>query len=159
MANQTFDQVMSIADRLTYFQMQMLWGIQSGDLTKAEIIKSTNNRLWAVLESLAMERNRGVANAYGVGVPECNVTRLAPGLTQVVTGSPALLFGIANADGLTNGSAITVLDNATTIASFPATTLSTSQTFDFKGAKFNTNLTISVVVAAGTNLLVFWRLQ
>lgn len=131
----------------------------SSSTSQQETIKSTSQYLWTVMQALANERNRGVANAYGVGVPECNVTRLTPGLTQVVTASPALLFGIANADGVTNGSAITVLDSATTIAAFPATTLPVSQTFDFKGAKFNTNLTISIVVASGTNLLVFWRLQ
>lgn len=44
-ANVTFDQVMSVADRLSYFQMQMLWGLQSTDLTKAEMIKSTDQAL------------------------------------------------------------------------------------------------------------------
>lgn len=131
----------------------------SSSTGEQETLKSTSQYLWTYFQALAMERNRGTASAYGAAVPECNVTRLTPGLTQVVTPSPALLFGIANADGLTNGSAITILDSATTIASFPATTLSVTQAFDFKGAKFNTNLTISIDVAAGTNLLVFWRLQ
>ncbi len=98
------------------------------------------------------------ANNFLAAVPECNITILAPGLTQTVSATPAMLLGIAGANGVVNGSVVTLLDGGTTVETFPASSIPVAG-IPFYGAKFNTSLVISIVVAAGTSLKVYWRAQ
>lgn len=97
-------------------------------------------------------------NNYLVAVPEVNVTVLAPGLAQTITSSPALLLGIAGANGVVNGSVVTLLDGGSTIETFPASSIPIAG-IPFYGSKLNTSLIISIVVASGTSLKVYWRAQ
>lgn len=54
-----------------------LYGTSSVD-GRPERIKSAGNSIWTFFTSLAFERNRGLANAYGVALPECNPRVLNP---------------------------------------------------------------------------------
>lgn len=111
------------------------------------------------IRSMPGGRNPGSAgNNYLAATPECNITILAPGLTQTVSAVPALLYGIAGANGVVNGSIVTLLDGGSTIETFPASTIPIAG-IDYRGSRFNTSLVISIVVAAGTSLKVYWRAQ
>ena len=108
----------------------------------------------------AGERNPGTANQYSTGLPECNVSVIAPNASDVVVsgGVPALLLGIAGANGIVNGSVVVIKDGAIVIETFPASSIPVAG-IPFFGSKFATNLSVNITVALGTSLKLYWRTQ
>jgi len=110
--------------------------------------------LVSIGDALANERNAGTSNQYGVGVDECNIKRVTANLTDdaVSSGSPALLFGLIMESGQTG--AVTIKDGTTTVITLAP---GANGHIDFKGAKFNTNLTVTT--AASATCVLLWRPQ
>ncbi len=143
---------------------------------KQDMIKSTTNGLWTQEQAIfAMERNRGLANAYGAFVPECNYTAYNPhtaaavgtltagaaGATEaLITASPCIVIGIEWASDTAAGSVLLYDKTATGGTSIPYPVLyAAGQQFHGPlGKKFNNGLTI-IGTAAGVCCNVLWRPQ
>lgn len=125
--------------------------------------------------ALAFERNRGLANAYGAFVPECNYTAYNPhtaaaigtltagtaGATEaLITASPCIVIGIEWASDTAAGSVLLYDKAATggTAIPYPVLYAAGQQFHGPLGKKFNNGLTI-VGTAAGVCCNVLWRLQ
>jgi hypothetical protein len=113
---------------------------------------------------LAMERNVGTSNEYGVSVPECNYHVWAHGDGDVtVSAVPALLLGVLVTVDIA-GTTAKVLDGTADIAAGGTLVLSipagiTAGTFyEMPGAKLNDGIFIEDD-ATGGGLIVFWRAQ
>lgn len=112
------------------------------------------------LADLAHERNSGTSNQFGVGVPECTVTRADVGQTEtLITNAPCLVFGLIGNDGNTGDS---VLRDAAAVSggSTPVINAQVGEgvSTNLFGAKFNNGLTI-VGDDAAHDVTVFWRAQ
>lgn len=131
--------------------------------------------VYALSSTLAMERNRGLANAYGAFVPEVNYTAFNPhtaaavgtltagaaGATEsVITASPCIVYGIEWASDTSAGSVL-LYDKAAlagTSIPYPVLYNAAQQLHGPLGKKFNTGLTV-IGTAAGVCCNVLWRLQ
>ena len=108
--------------------------------------------------TLANERNRGTANAYGVANGEWNYN-LVTGATgdQTVTASAALVKFVRVGGTANLVTAVIVKDGATTVETLPAASTPGTQR-DYDGIKFNSGIKINLATASDT-ILVIWRLQ
>lgn len=143
-------------------------------------VKATGNYLWTVMAALAMERNRGTANAYGLSLPVLTVTPYNPhtaanvptltpaalGATEVlITSSPCIFYGIEWMSDTAAGSLLLYNKNATgnaptagTLIPFPVLYAVGQQFHGPVGKKMDNGMTV-VGTALGLCCNVLWALQ
>lgn len=159
-----------------WVKTQILMGQRAPDNTIAEMIQSLDGSLYMYLAyTLAMERNPGTANQYGVGLPEWNILDYNPhtsaavgtltagtagNVEVLVNTGPTLLGGILWYGDTAAGSVYLYDKAATGGSGIPRPFLYNAafpEVIDI-GGKFQNGLTI-IGTAAGIGCMVLWRPQ
>lgn len=113
-----------------------------------EYLKSTSSALHVFVLNLAMERNPGTKNPYGVGVDECKGT-VIEGIVAVdmYGGAPALLFSLQNDDAAAVTVTIVGSLDQNDIPRTRSYTLAAGEIRQFGGEMFDTGLNITASVS------------